>query len=67
LITVFGSSAVVEFFDFDALRFISDVNGDESLMSTKAKAGFWLTLDVKIFMLFVVWCRIFPDIICRLG
>jgi hypothetical protein len=43
------------------------LSGDDSLMSMKAKAGFWLTLEVKIFTLFVVWCRVFFDIICGLG
>ncbi len=63
----FGTSTVMECFDlmhFDSFPILS---GDESLMSTIAKAGFWLTLDVNIFRLFVVWSRIFPDIICRLG
>lgn len=41
--------------------------GEDSLMSTKAREGFWLTFEVKIFTLFVVWCKVFPDIICGLG
>ena len=41
--------------------------GDDSLISTNARDGFWLTFEVKIFTLFVVWCKVFPDIICGLG
>ncbi len=41
--------------------------GDDSFMSTNTRDGFWLTLEVNIFTLFIVWCKIFPDIICGLG
>ena len=31
-------------------------DGEDSLMSTNARDGFWLTFEVKIFTLLVVWC-----------
>ncbi len=41
--------------------------GDDNLISTNARDGFWLTFEVKIFTLLVVWCKVFADIICGLG